>query len=72
MHIGRNFSLAVYDFNSDVILRVNRVNELGIVFSTNLDFTEYINSFISKAYSRSFLVFKGFSYRNSTVKAFVT
>jgi len=74
MRIGRNSSLAVYDYNSDVIPRVNRVNDLGIVFSTNLDFTEYINSCISKAFSRSFLVFKGFSCRNSTVlsKAFVT
>ena len=44
------------------------------MFSINLDFPEYINSCISKAFSRSFLVFKGFSCHNSTVlsKAFVT
>jgi len=33
MCIGRNSSLAVHDHNSDVIPRVNRVNDLGIVFS---------------------------------------
>ena len=71
MRIGRNSSLAVYDFSFDVILRVNRVNNLGIVYSTNLDFTEYINFCISRAF---FLVFKGFLCRNKTVisKAFVT
>ena len=74
MRIGRNSSLSVYDYNSDVIPRVNSVTDLGIVFSTNLDFTEYINSCISKAFSRSCLIFKGFSCRNSVVlsKAFVT
>jgi len=41
MRIGRNSSLAVYDYNSDVIPRVNRVNDLGIVFSTNLHFKVY-------------------------------
>jgi len=40
MRIGRNSGLAVYDYNSDVIPRVNRVNDLGIWLSTNLDFTE--------------------------------
>jgi len=39
MRIGKNSSLAVYYYNSDVIPRVNRVNDLRIVFSTNLDFT---------------------------------
>ena len=74
MQIGRNSSLGVYDYNSDVIPRVNSVTDLGIVFSTNLDFTEYINSCISKAFSRSCLIFKGFSCHNSVVlsKAFVT
>jgi len=60
MRIGRNSSLAVYDYNSVVISRVNRVNDLVIVFSINLDFTESINSCISKAFSRCFSVFKGF------------
>jgi len=74
MRIGRNSCLAVYEYNSNVIPRVNSVTDLGIVFSTNLDFTEYINACISKAYSRSFLILKGFSCRNSLVlaKAFVT
>jgi len=36
MSIGRNSSLAVYDYNSDVFPRVNRVNDLGIVFSKKL------------------------------------
>jgi len=31
MLIGRNSILAVYDYNSDVIPRVNRVNDLEIV-----------------------------------------
>jgi len=33
MHIDRNSSIVVYDYNSDVIPQVNRVNGLGIVFS---------------------------------------
>ena len=67
MRIGRNSSLGVYDYNSDVIPRVNSVTDLGIVYSTNLDFNEYNNSCISKAFSRSCLIFKGFSCRNSVV-----
>jgi len=31
LRIGMNSSLAVYDYNSDVIPRVNRVTDLGIV-----------------------------------------
>jgi len=42
MRIGRNSGLAVYDYNLDVIPRVNRVNYLGIVLSTNLDITASI------------------------------
>jgi len=38
----RNSSFAVYDYNSVVIPRVKRVNDLGIVFSTNLDFTALV------------------------------
>jgi len=39
-----------------------------------LAFSDYINEFTSKAFSRSFLIFKGFSSRNSLllVKAFTT
>jgi len=55
MRFGRNSSHIVYDNNSDVIPRVNKVLDLRIVF-TNLTFTEYINSCISKAFSRSLLV----------------
>jgi len=46
MRIGKNSSLAFYDYNLDVIPQVNRLTDLGIVSSTNLDFTEYINSYI--------------------------
>ena len=70
MRVGRNSSLAVYEYNSNVIPRVNSVTDLGIVFSTNLEFTEYINACISKAYSRSFLILKGFSCRKDHIKGF--
>ena len=53
MRIGRNSSLDVYEYNSNVIPRVNCVTDLGVVFSTNLEFTEYINDCISKACSLS-------------------
>jgi len=33
MRIGRNYSLAVYDYNSNVIPRVNSVTDLRIVLS---------------------------------------
>ena len=74
MHIGRSSSLAVHEYNSNVIPRVNSVTDLGIVFSTNLEFTEYINACIFKAYSRSYLILEGFLCRNSLIlaKAFVT
>ena len=74
MCVGRNSSLAVYENNLNAIPWVNGVSDLGIVLSTSLEFTEYINACISKAYSRTFIIFKGFSCRNSLVlpKAFFT
>ena len=76
MRIGNNASLGVHVFGSEVIPRVESATDLGIVllFSNNLNFSEYINSCISKAFSRSFLIYKGFSCHNSKLltKAFVT
>jgi Reverse transcriptase (RNA-dependent DNA polymerase)/Endonuclease-reverse transcriptase len=72
--IGRNCVYSDYAFNSDVLSRVDHAVDLGITVSKNLRFSEYINECISKAFSRSFLIFKGFSSRNSEllVKAFTT
>jgi hypothetical protein len=74
LRIGRNSNLGDYVFNSDVIPRVDTVTDLGIVVDKNLNFAEYINACVSKAFSRSFLIFKGFACRNSQllVKAFTT
>ena len=48
--------------------------DLGIIVDSHLKFSNYINKCTSKAFSRSFLIFKGFSSRNSQllVKAFTT
>jgi len=74
LRIGRNTNFGDYVFNSDVVPRVDTVTDLGIVVDRNLNFAEYINTCVSKAYSRSFLIFKGFTCRNSQllVKAFIT
>jgi len=61
-------------FNCDVLPRVEKVADLGKIVSKNLVFSDYINECTSKAFSRSFLIFKGFSPRNSLllVKSFTT
>jgi len=62
------------NINCDVLPRVEKVADLGIIVSKNVKFSDYINECTSKAFSRSFLIFKGFSSRNSLllVKAFTT
>jgi len=54
-----------YYFNCDVLPRVEKGADLGIIVSKNVAFSDYINECTSKAFSRSFLIFKGFSSRNS-------
>jgi hypothetical protein len=54
--------------------RVDQVIDLGININSNLKFSSYIDSCVSKAYSRSFLIYKSFSSRNPVLltKAFST
>ena len=63
LRIGKNNNLGDYIFNNDVIPREESVTDLGIVVSRNLNFSDYINACVSKAHSRSFLIFKGFASR---------
>jgi hypothetical protein len=74
LRIGSNCVFGEYTFNGDIFPRIDQALDLGIVVSENLRFSEYINECTSKAFSRSFLIFKGFSSRNSQllVKAFTT
>lgn len=74
LRIGKNNNLGDYVFNNDVIPREESVTDLGIVVSRNLNFSDYINACVSKAHSRSFLIFKGFACRNAKLltKAFTT
>ena len=74
LRIGRNCVLGDYTFNCDVLSRVDQAADLGLTVTKNLSFSGYINECSSKAFSRSFLIFKGFSSRNSQllVKAFTT
>jgi len=50
------------------------VSDLGIVISYNLNFSGYINACVTKAHTRSFLIFKDFVSRNPQLltKAFTT
>jgi len=54
--------------------RVEKVADLGIIVTKNCAFSDYINECTSEAFIRSFLIFKGFSSRNSLLlaKAFTT
>ena len=63
-----------YSINSVSIPRVDTVNDLGISVNKNLNFSEYISASVSKAYSRSFRIFKGFCSRNPQllIKAYIT
>ena len=74
LRIGKNDNYGDYSVDSDVLPRVETVTDLGIVVDRNLKFAEYINACVSKAYSRSFLIFKGFACRKPEllVKAFIT
>jgi len=74
LRLGKNCIFGDYMFNSDIIPRVNSITDLGITINNKLNFSEYINLCVSKAFSRSFLIFRGFSSRNSQllVKAFIT
>ena len=66
LRIGCNCVHGDYAFDCDVFPRVEQVADLGIIVDTNLKFSNYINKCrpTSKAFSRSFLIFKGFSSRN--------
>ena len=66
--------LGDYTFNCDVSSRVDQVVDLGITVGKNLSFSDYMHECTFRAFSRSFLLFKGFSSRNSQllVKAFTT
>jgi len=74
LRIGNSCVLGDYSLNCDVLPRVEKVADLGIIVNKNVAFSDYINECTSKAFSRSFLIFKGFSSRNSLllVKAFTT
>ena len=50
------------------------VSDLGITVTSTLSFSSHIEAIVSKAYSRSGLIFRGFATRNSTVllRAFTT
>jgi len=74
LRVSKSCVLGDYSFNCDVLPRAEKVADLGIVFNKNLAFSDYINECTSKAFSRSFLIFEGFSSRNSLllVKAFTT
>ena len=74
LRIGKNCAFGDYTLNCDVLSRVDQAADLGITVSKNLSFSDYINECSSKAFSRSFLIFKGFSSRNAQllVKAFTT
>jgi len=74
LRIGKSCVLGDYSFNCDVLPRVEKVADLGIIVSKNVAFSDYIHECTSKVFSRSFLIFKGFSSRNShlLVKAFTT
>jgi len=74
LRIAKRCVIGGYSFNCDVLPRIEIVADLGIIVSKNLAFSDYINKCTSKAFSRSFLIFKGFSSRNSLllVKAFTT
>ena len=43
LRIGRNCVLGDYNFNCDVLPRVDQVVDLGIIVSKNLAFSDYIN-----------------------------
>jgi len=53
LRIGKSCVLGEYSFNCDVLPRVEKVADLGIIVSTNLAFSDYINECTSKAFSRS-------------------
>jgi len=58
LRIGSNCVFGDYTFNGDICPSVDLALDLGIVVSENLRFSEYINECTSKAFSRSFLIFK--------------
>ena len=74
LRIGNNNIFGNYEMNDIVVPRVDTVTDLGIVVCGNLCFSDHITSCISKAYRRSFLIFKGFSCRNADLllKAYTT
>ena len=65
IRIGRNCVLGDYTFNCDVLSRVDQALDLGINSWQNLFFCDCIHECTSKAFSRSLLIFKGFSSRNT-------
>jgi len=74
LRIGNSCVFYDYFMSGIPVPRVEQVVDLGITINTDLKFSTYIDSCVSKAYSRSFLMFKSFTSRNPFLltKAFST
>jgi len=74
--IGKKYEspniLPELSIDGNIINRLDEVTDLGILFSSDLKFSDHINSIVSKSKQRVFLIFKIFTCQNHSaiVKAF--
>ena len=57
----------LYNISSTVLTRVDLINDLGILFSSNLSFSEHIKNICSTARTRAAVIMKCFSSRDRNV-----
>ena len=56
----REGAVGAFELNETELIKVNEIVDLGVLFASNLNFTNHISSIISKAKQRLFILRKSF------------
>jgi hypothetical protein len=60
MHLGTGNERLKYYLNQSELAVCEKVRDLGVIYSNKLCFDEYIDSIVSRAYQRIYLIFRSF------------
>ena len=74
MHLGTRNPNTQYNFGSFDLPNSHKICDLGISYNNKINFREHMDTIVSKAYQRSYLIFKSFVSRNPNFlkQAFIT
>ena len=64
LHLGTSFNVHTYLINGITILPTDKVLDLGIITDSDLSYSSHISSIISKARSRTDIIFRSFFSHN--------